>query len=101
MDLNLLSLFILVALTLAAGTALAASALFGVSLKASALVGGVEVSETEFTAIKDIPEAQRALVLHLLSREPASHFFDITYPDALIARILAPKLQSLVQSSLP
>lgn len=41
-------LFILVALTLAAGTALAASALFGVSLALGAFVAGVVVSESEF-----------------------------------------------------
>ena len=58
------------------------------------------VSETEFTAIRELTEAQRNLVLNLLSREPASLFFDITYPDALIARIKAPNLQRLVQSSI-
>jgi len=41
--------FILVALTLAAGTALAASALFGVSLALGAFVAGVVVSESEFS----------------------------------------------------
>jgi CPA2 family monovalent cation:H+ antiporter-2 len=41
-------LFILVALTLAVGTALAASALFGVSLALGAFVAGVVVSESEF-----------------------------------------------------
>jgi len=42
-------LFVLVALTLAAGTALAASALFGVSLALGAFVAGVVVSESEFS----------------------------------------------------
>jgi monovalent cation:H+ antiporter-2, CPA2 family len=42
-------LFILVALTLATGTALAASALFGVSLALGAFVAGVVVSESEFS----------------------------------------------------
>lgn len=42
-------LFILVALTLAAGTALASSALFGVSLALGAFVAGVVVSESEFS----------------------------------------------------
>jgi CPA2 family monovalent cation:H+ antiporter-2 len=42
-------LFILVALTLAVGTALAASALFGVSLALGAFVAGVVVSESEFS----------------------------------------------------
>lgn len=41
-------LFILVALTLAVGTALAASGLFGVSLALGAFVAGVVVSESEF-----------------------------------------------------
>jgi len=56
----------------------------------------LEVSETEFTALQDMTEAQRGIVLRMLSREPASLFFDITYPDALIARVRAPNLQSLV-----
>ena len=42
-------LFILVALTLAAGTALASSALFGVSLALGAFVAGVVVSESKFS----------------------------------------------------
>lgn len=42
-------LFILVALTLAVGTALAASGLFGVSLALGAFVAGVVVSESEFS----------------------------------------------------
>lgn len=42
-------LFVLVALTLAAGTALAASALFGVSLALGAFVAGVVVSESPFS----------------------------------------------------
>lgn len=42
-------LFILVALSLAAGTALASSALFGVSLALGAFVAGVVVSESEFS----------------------------------------------------
>jgi CPA2 family monovalent cation:H+ antiporter-2 len=42
-------LFILVALSLAAGTALASSALFGVSLALGAFVAGVVVSESHFS----------------------------------------------------
>lgn len=42
-------LFILVALTVAAGTALASSALFGVSLALGAFVAGVVVSESKFS----------------------------------------------------
>ncbi len=42
-------LFVLVALTLAAGTALASSALFGVSLALGAFVAGVVVSESPFS----------------------------------------------------
>ena len=42
-------LFVLVALTLAVGTALASSALFGVSLALGAFVAGVVVSESEFS----------------------------------------------------
>jgi len=42
-------LFVLVAISLAAGTALAASALFGVSLALGAFVAGVVVSESEYS----------------------------------------------------
>jgi CPA2 family monovalent cation:H+ antiporter-2 len=42
-------LFVLVALTIAAGTALASSAYFGVSLALGAFVAGVVVSESEFS----------------------------------------------------
>lgn len=59
----------------------------------------LQVSETEFTALRDVTEAQRNLVLALLGREPASYFFHITYPDALIARVDAPNLRSLIQGS--
>ena len=58
----------------------------------------LEVSETEFTALNDLTEKQQAIVLNLLSREPASHFFDITYPDVLVARIKAPSIEQLVRS---
>ena len=58
----------------------------------------LDVSETEFTALTELTEAQRNLVLRLLSREPASHFFDITYPEALLARVSAPNLRSLIHA---
>jgi hypothetical protein len=58
----------------------------------------LEVSETEFTLLGEMTESQRGLVLRLLSREPASYFFDITYPDTLIARIVAPNLRRLIRS---
>ena len=58
----------------------------------------LDVSETEFSAIRDLTEVQQALVLGLLSREPASLFFDITYPDVLVARIRAPGLQQLIRT---
>lgn len=61
----------------------------------------LEVSETEFTALRDMTEAQRNLVLRLLSKAPASHFFDITYPEALIARVDAPDLRSLIVADAP
>jgi hypothetical protein len=57
-----------------------------------------EVSETEFTALKDLTELQQTKVLSLLSREPASDFFDITYPEQLVARLRAPNLWTLIQS---
>ena len=56
----------------------------------------LQVSETELDALREITDRQRDLVMGLLSREPASLFFDITYPDALIARLEAPSLRSLI-----
>jgi hypothetical protein len=54
------------------------------------------VSETEFTALKDLPQDQVGTVLAVLSQYPASEFFDLTDPDGLIARVLAPRLTSLL-----
>jgi len=54
------------------------------------------VSETEFTSISALTQAQQDLVIRLLSTEPGSLFFDVTYPDALIARIKTPNLRSLI-----
>jgi hypothetical protein len=59
----------------------------------SRLIG---VSETEFTALKDLPDEQVDQCLRLLSAPPASHFFDLTYPDTLVARIRTPTIESLV-----
>src|SRR5262245_35949862 len=53
------------------------------------------VSETEFTALKELPEEQVDAILALLSRPPASHFFDLTDPGGLIARLRAPDVQTL------
>lgn len=60
----------------------------------------LQVSETVLTALAGMTEAQRNLVLRLLSREPASLFFDITYPEALIARVEAPNVRRLVRSGI-
>jgi hypothetical protein len=56
----------------------------------------LQVSETEFTALKDLPEEQVAALLSLLSRRPAALFFDLTDPESLIARVLAPRLAPLL-----
>ena len=54
------------------------------------------VSETEFTALKDLTDDQVDGCLRLLSVPPASHFFELTDPAGLIARIRAPRLDALV-----
>ncbi len=54
------------------------------------------VSETEFTTLKDLPDDQVNVILGLLATPPASHFFDITDPDALIARVRGPSLEALI-----
>ncbi len=54
------------------------------------------VSETEFTALKDLPDVKVDACLALLSVPPASHFFDITIPHALIARIRTPTVEAMV-----
>ena len=55
------------------------------------------VSETEFTALKDQNDEQIDSFLRLLSVPPAGHFFDITDPEALLARIRTPRVEELVQ----
>lgn len=54
------------------------------------------VSETEFTALKDLSDKQVESVLALLAKPPASHFLVLTDPAALIARVRAPNLEWLV-----
>jgi hypothetical protein len=54
------------------------------------------VSETEFTALKDLPDEKVDACLALLSAPPASHFFDLTIPHALIARIRTPTVEAMV-----
>jgi hypothetical protein len=59
------------------------------------------VSETELTELAGLSEAQRQACLNLLLDRPASLFFDLTDPDQLIARVIAPDLEPLVLSSYP
>ena len=59
----------------------------------------LQVSETEFTSLKDLPPDQAQSILAMLTRKPASHFFDITDPLAFIARIGAPNLHRLVEEN--
>ena len=54
------------------------------------------VSETEFTALKDLPTPQVEAILSLLTKPPASHFFDLTDPEGLIARVNAPSIHRLL-----
>jgi hypothetical protein len=54
------------------------------------------VSETEFTGLRDLGEDQVSSILAMLSRAPASYFFDLTDPESLIARIASPDLEKLI-----
>jgi DnaJ-domain-containing protein 1 len=56
----------------------------------------LDVSETEFTALREMSEDQAEAALALLSVPPASRFFDLTDPPGLIARVLSPGLETLV-----
>src|SRR5215470_12865298 len=58
----------------------------------------LEVSETEFTGLRESNDEMIAGVLSLLNRAPARYFFDITDPDALIARIISPNIETLISS---
>lgn len=55
------------------------------------------VSETDLTSLRGLPAPQVESVLGMLSRPPASHFFDLTDPEGLIARINGPSLHALLQ----
>lgn len=54
------------------------------------------VSETEFTGLRELPSAEVEAILGLLAVPPTAHFFHLTDPAGLIARVLAPGLQELV-----
>jgi hypothetical protein len=54
------------------------------------------VSETEFTALKDLGDERVDACLALLSSPPASYFFDLTNPEALVARIRTPTIEAMV-----
>lgn len=56
----------------------------------------LQVSETELTGLRDLPESQSRAFLRLLACPPAGHFFDLTDPGALIARVRAPAVHDLV-----
>ena len=57
----------------------------------------VLVSETQFTSLQETTEWEAASVLALLSLGPAGQFFVITDPEAFIARVRGPSIESLVQ----
>src|SRR5437868_14676540 len=54
------------------------------------------VSETEFTGLRDFEDEQADAFMGLLSTPPASHFFDITDPRALVARVVTSHVEMLV-----
>ncbi len=56
------------------------------------------VSETDLTALRELPDPQVRTILDLLAVPPASHFFDVTDPTGLIARVSAPSLSSLIEN---
>ena len=75
-------------------TDLSFSAVWGITLYSySRLLG---VSETELSSLRELPEEQADSLLPLLSRPPASHFFDVTDPGRLIARVRGPNLTALL-----
>lgn len=75
-------------------TDLSMSAVWGITLYSySKLLG---VSETELSSLRELTDEQVEAVLGLLSRPPASHFFDVTDPLGLIARVRAPSISSLM-----
>jgi hypothetical protein len=57
------------------------------------------VSETEFTYLKDEDPEVVEDILYLMSTPPLSRLFDLTDPEALIARVCAPTINALVDDS--
>ena len=56
------------------------------------------VSETQFTGLQETTEWEAAAVMSALSQGPASKFFVITDPEAFIARVRGPSVESLVDA---
>ena len=54
------------------------------------------VNETEFSALKELPDEDIEACLGLLTRPPASYFFDLNDPDNLVARVRTPNIETLV-----
>ena len=69
--------------------------LWGLSIYSYARL--LEVSETELTGLRGLPQPQVDAVFALLSRPPASFFFDVTDPNGLIARVSAPSIHPLIR----
>ena len=77
-------------------TDLGMGAVWGITLYSySRLLG---VSETELAALREMTEEQTNAILSLLARPPASHFFDVTDPGGLIARVRAPAVSALLNT---
>ncbi len=56
------------------------------------------VSETEFTSLEDEDPDVVDELIHLLESGPASCFLRLTYPEMLVARVVAPGIQELLQA---
>ena len=57
------------------------------------------VSETVFTSLHGLAAEEVEEILGVLTSEPASAFFDVTDPEGLIARVLAPRIDRLIGGS--
>jgi hypothetical protein len=57
------------------------------------------VNETEFTGLRELANEEVTAILELLVLPPARHFIELTNPEGLIARVLAPGLQELVMET--
>jgi len=57
------------------------------------------VGETALTGLRDLSEDEAEAVLATLEVGPATHFLEISDPEELVARVLMPHLQDLVEDA--